>query len=238
MRRRPGQPEAGASVETTPKAAPEAILQIKVWLKEISPMIWRRVLVPASFTLHELHGVIQVAMGWEGIHLFQFCLRAGHYGSWELAASPPDVTLAALGLRKGTRFGYEYDLNTLWQHEIRIEDCLIPRVGGHSYPLCTAGSGACPPEDCGGPGVFMEHRVELQSRDDYHDLAMVAGIISDVVRESELGILDRDATRRRLQQALVRSRARERAWGKPFSRRVVNTLLQQGEHQVLMRQQM
>ena len=29
-------------------------------------MVWRRVLVPSSFTLRELHGVIQVAMGGEG----------------------------------------------------------------------------------------------------------------------------------------------------------------------------
>jgi hypothetical protein len=27
-----------------------AILQIKVWLTGISPMVWRRVLVPSSFT--------------------------------------------------------------------------------------------------------------------------------------------------------------------------------------------
>jgi hypothetical protein len=40
--------------------------------------------------------VIQVVMGWEGIHLYDFHLRAAHYGSWELAASSPDVTLAAL----------------------------------------------------------------------------------------------------------------------------------------------
>jgi hypothetical protein len=39
-------------------------------------MVWRRVLVPSSFTLRELHGVIQVAMGWEGIHLYDFQLRA------------------------------------------------------------------------------------------------------------------------------------------------------------------
>ena len=52
----------------------EAVLQIKVWLIGISPMVWRRVLVPAAFTLRELHGMIQVAMGREGFHLFQFCL--------------------------------------------------------------------------------------------------------------------------------------------------------------------
>ena len=52
-------------------------------------MVWRRVLVPSTCTLRELHGVIQVAMGWEGIHLYQFCLRAGRYGSSELSASSP-----------------------------------------------------------------------------------------------------------------------------------------------------
>jgi hypothetical protein len=57
---------------TPPSAETAAILQIKVWLVGISPMVWRRVLVPAAFTLRELHGVIQVTMGWEGIHLYDF----------------------------------------------------------------------------------------------------------------------------------------------------------------------
>jgi hypothetical protein len=85
----------------------DAILQVKVWLAGISPMIWRRVLVPATFTLRELHGVIQVAMGWEGIHLYDFHLCAARYGSWQVAASSPDVTLTALRFRKGQRFVYE-----------------------------------------------------------------------------------------------------------------------------------
>ena len=47
-------------------------------------MVWRRVLVPANFTLRELHGVIQIAMGWEGIHLYEFHLRrrAMARGNW------------------------------------------------------------------------------------------------------------------------------------------------------------
>jgi len=47
------------------------IFQLKIRLLGISPTIWRRVLVPSSMTLRELHGIIQVAMGWEGIHLYQ-----------------------------------------------------------------------------------------------------------------------------------------------------------------------
>ena len=48
--------------------APGEIIQLKVRLLGISPMIWRRVMVRATMTLHELHGVLQVAMGWESIH--------------------------------------------------------------------------------------------------------------------------------------------------------------------------
>ncbi len=86
------------------------VLQVKIWLTGNSPMVWRRVLVPIALTLRELHGLIQDAMSWEGIHLFDFHLRAERYGSLKVAASSPDVTLAALRLRKGTRFIYEYDL--------------------------------------------------------------------------------------------------------------------------------
>jgi Plasmid pRiA4b ORF-3-like protein len=37
-------------------------------------MVWRRVLVPTNFTLRELRGV-QVAVGWEEIHLHDFMIR-------------------------------------------------------------------------------------------------------------------------------------------------------------------
>lgn len=76
MKRRPQQFPAEDGGGAPSPADAEAVLQIKVWLIGISPMVWRQVLVPAAFTLRELHGVIQVAMGWEGFHLFQFCLRA------------------------------------------------------------------------------------------------------------------------------------------------------------------
>ena len=42
-----------------------SIAQLKVRLLGISPMIWRRVLVPASVSLRELYGILQVSLGWE-----------------------------------------------------------------------------------------------------------------------------------------------------------------------------
>ena len=151
--------DTGCSI---PMLGANALLQLKVWLLTISPMVWRRLLVPAGYSLRELHGAIQVAMGWAGIHLYQFRLRAARYGSFELSASSPDVTSESLQLRKGARFTYEYDLNACWRHEIRIEDGLEldPRK---TYPVCVDGRGAYPPEDCGGAAGYLERRAAALS---------------------------------------------------------------------------
>ena len=236
MKRQPKRPRSDEDGGAAAEVAADAILQIKVWLKGISPMIWRRVLVPASFTLRELHGVIQVAMGWEGFHLFQFCLRAVRYGSSELSASSPDVTLAALRLRRCSRFIYEYDLNIPWRHEVRIEDRVAPEAG-KTYPICSAGDGACPPEDCLGAEAFMEHRDDILSLDSRDDLATMAEIIGDITRGHRLEILDDAEVRWRLERAIERSQVRERAQGKAFSRRTVNRRLGEGAHRELMHQQ-
>ena len=219
-----------------PAADAATILQVKFWLTGISPTVWRRVLVSSSFTLRELHGVIQVAMGWEGIHLYDFHLRAACYGSFEVGASSPDVTLAALRFRKGARFIYEYDLNIPWRHEIRIEDRLVPE-GRKIYPVCTGG-GACPPEDCGGPESFMARRDDRFSVDALEDLDTVVEVLEQVALKdgSEPLALDQE-TRWRLEEALERTKAREEARGRPFSRREVNASLRDDEHHNLMHQQ-
>jgi hypothetical protein len=94
-----------------PMASPTgAILQLKIRLLVISPMIWRRMLVPAAFTLRELHGVIQVAMGWESLHLYLFQIRAVAYGSFQLSVELPDATIESFRFRKNAKFTYVYDM--------------------------------------------------------------------------------------------------------------------------------
>ena len=78
-------------------------------------------MLPNICTPHALHGSIQVAMGWGGTHPYQFCLRDKRLESSELSASLPDETLAALQLRSEARLTYEYGLNILWRHELRVE---------------------------------------------------------------------------------------------------------------------
>ena len=236
MKRRPKLPLS----EEKPSASTEggdAILQVKVWLTGISPMVWRRVLVPTNFTLRELHGVIQVVMGWEGIHLYDFHLRAARYGSWEVAASSPDITLAALRFRKGARFIYDYDLNIPWRHEVRIEERLESDAR-KTYPVCTGGDGACPPEDCGGPESFMDRRDDWFSFDALEDLDTMAELLQQIAMKdgSEVLALDQE-TRWWLENALERAKAREHAQGRPFSRRDVNASFRDGEHHNLRYQQ-
>ena len=140
-------------------------------------------------------------------------------------------------MRKGARFIYEYDLNIPWRHEVRIEDRLEPDVR-KTYPVCTAGDGACPPEDCGGPEGFMDHRDDRFSFDALEDLDTMVEVLQQVALKdgSEAVALDQEA-RWRLEDALERAKAREEAQGRLFSRRQVNANLRAGEHLNLMHQQ-
>lgn len=211
------------------------VLQFKVWLLHVSPMVWRRFQVPAAFTLRQVHGVIQAGMGWEGIHLFQFCLRAAHYGSFDLCVDSPNITLAELQLRKGTRFLYEYDLNIPWCHEVRVEDKLKGEPG-KPYPRCIGGEGHCPPEDCAGPAGFMDNRNSMASMASWEDLHTMVEIARELLLEERPEVLNDEERRWELEGALERYRAREMAQGKPFSRRAVNASLRRGEYLQLMHQ--
>jgi hypothetical protein len=173
-------------------------------------------------------------------HLCQFVghLRAACYGSFEVGASSPDVTLATLRFRKGARFVYEYDLNIPWRHEVRIEDRLSPEAR-KTYPVCTRGGGACPPEDCGGPESFMVRRDDRFSFDALEDLDTMVEVLQQVALKDgsePLVALDQE-TCWRLEDALERAKARDEAQGRPFSRREVNASLRDGEHHNLMHQQ-
>ena len=64
------------------------IVQLKVRLPGLSPMIWRRVLVPESVTLQELHGILQVGMGCHPPLLTRHCDPSSHHGNVTRSSSP------------------------------------------------------------------------------------------------------------------------------------------------------
>lgn len=61
-------------------------------------------------TPRELHGVFQLAMGWQCQRLSLFERRSVSWGSIDLDAASPGVALASLGLRRGAKLVYRYDM--------------------------------------------------------------------------------------------------------------------------------
>jgi hypothetical protein len=105
-----------------------------------------------------------------------------------------------------------------------------------TYPACTGGGGACPPEDCPDPAGFMDGSTQGWSWEALEDLGTPVEIINPIALERWPEILDDDDTRRRLENAPDRTQVRERAKGKPFSRRSVDDRLSHGEYREFMHQ--
>ena len=200
-------------------------------------MIWRRVLVSSSTTLRELHGILQVAMGWDGIHLFQFEFRAVAYGSWELHAASPDIPLRNFGFRRNDRIFYIYDMGDYWKHEVRVE-AISDADPKKLYPICTGGAGACPPEDCGGPQGYLARRDEANGYETWQDLEALASFGQDLLDRHDTGRTLEGLALDDLEYVLDRMKVREPYLETSFSRRVVNTQLRDGRHQDLMHQQL
>jgi hypothetical protein len=54
------------------------IYQFHVWLRGISPLIWRRLLLRADQSIADLHYALQLAFGWSDCHLNRFRIHGKH----------------------------------------------------------------------------------------------------------------------------------------------------------------
>ncbi len=128
------------------------IYQMKVTLVGSKPPIWRRIQVPASIKLSELHWILQKVMGWTDSHMHAFAVGARSYGEPDPELEMADEGRVALNkVVKGekARFRYEYDFGDGWEHQLLVEKVLPADPDVH-YPRCVTGKRRCPPEDCGG----------------------------------------------------------------------------------------
>lgn len=64
--------------------SPPNALQIRITLAEINPAIWRRLVVPRSWSLDQLHLGIQAAFNWWNYHLHEFRIGGLRYGDVEM----------------------------------------------------------------------------------------------------------------------------------------------------------
>ena len=141
------------------------IYHFYVELEDSSPLVWRRIVVPANYNLYQLHMALQGAFGWENCHLFQFCERdlsdAIGYGiPDELGADTETEIVDAKKTRMskifkkaGQKYHYIYDFGDYWKHQITFEKTEAKEMAA---PYCIGGEGACPPEDVGGMHGYQE----------------------------------------------------------------------------------
>lgn len=124
-------------------------------------MIWRSFVIDGETSFAELHDILQIIMGWENSHLFQF--RFGktritvQYEEDPLPVEAADafvLTLNKLKAKVGDTFKYTYDFGDDWAHELEILS--IEEGAPLKYPHCVAGERNCPPENIGGIPGYLE----------------------------------------------------------------------------------
>lgn len=159
--------------------------RLRIVLRHVKPEVYRVVMVPAGITFLRLHDVIQFAMGWQDYHLYMFSFegeKEAFTNSEELvdeykfylenpkAENPEHQLWIDLILKRPFRLSskvkidkymekhgravYTYDFGDNWEHDIILEEVVDDYPFG--YPQCIDWSGACPPEDVGGPGGYVE----------------------------------------------------------------------------------
>ena len=105
-------------------------VQLRVVIRGLSPLIWRRVVIGVDASLADLHQVLQVCFGWSDVHLHRFRIHGREYGLWRPGTAGFDedsrhVHLERFGLRVGERFVYEYDFGVWWVNDIRVEQVCV-----------------------------------------------------------------------------------------------------------------
>ena len=149
-------------------------VQLRMELRDVTPTVWRRILVPEQITLAKLHGILQAAMGWTNSHLHEYEIARRRYRipDEEWPGSEPLIDERRVRLKSlieaGTqRFTYTYDFGDAWEHRIVVEDLVMPRSSATQSVLCIAGENACPPEDVGGSPGYAEFLAAIA--DPHHE---------------------------------------------------------------------
>ena len=133
--------------------------QLLIELEGIEPKIWRKVLVSPDVTMRQLHHTIQVAMGWENIHLYKFDVNGEEITQMDFVESEDfiedhEVTLSSYMANEGDKMVYSYDFGDHWVHAVILEKIVAEKP--KHLPFCTGGERNCPPEDISGIAGYHE----------------------------------------------------------------------------------
>ncbi|GAC1672886.1 MAG: plasmid pRiA4b ORF-3 family protein [Steroidobacteraceae bacterium] len=141
--------------------------QLKIELLDVVPTVWRRIIVPETIQLSQIHQVFQAALGWTNSHLHEFVISGVRYSEPDPDFEDDDEHLderhvplqKALGM-DARCFDYVYDFGDDWHHVVLIEDQHITMQRSPSI-RCEDGENACPPEDVGGALRYADFLAAL-----------------------------------------------------------------------------
>lgn len=189
--------------------------QLKIGLKYSKPLIWRRVLVPSYFTLHELHLVIQSVFNWANCHLYSFTL-----GQWQFASNldvwdPEDddyensknIYITKYLEQPGDKLDYMYDFGDGWQHTIVLEKILSDKI---VKPQLIKAVNYAPVEDCGALTgwydsiEFLSTYPKKPTKDDKERLEWLMELIPELeelndIREFDTSKVDDEEIKQKLE---------------------------------------
>ncbi|MGD6969099.1 plasmid pRiA4b ORF-3 family protein [Rossellomorea vietnamensis] len=176
-------------------------LQLKVSLKGAKPPIWRRLLVSDTLTLHQLHEVIQAAMGWTNFHLYDFQYGDVYFEEMEEEFEQGssnfrkihDSNEALIGdvlVKEGQKLEYTYDFSNNWEHTILLEKIEDKEA---AEPLCLKGRRAT--EAVGG---VQNYNHALKLLDDSAAHGEKVGFYRDLLEGQDPGHFDLGETNEEL----------------------------------------
>ena len=130
------------------------IARLSVEIDDVTPRVLRVVEVPADIRLDDLHFVLQIAIGWQNGHPFEFRIGDKVWGQPDRDAdvSPTPAERATLAdiFTHGDTFKYDYVFGEDWQHTVTLLSRAAARPDMR-YPNLIGAEGRCPPADIGGP---------------------------------------------------------------------------------------
>jgi hypothetical protein len=157
---------------------PSFTYQLRIALRDVSPLIWRRLLVPSNIDLALLSRILQILFSWSGERLHCFHIHGKDYGTAYAGAvssgnDPRQVRLSDFHLHRRERFLYQYDFTAGWELEIRLEN-ILPFDPARSYPICIGGKRAGAPGHCLGAWAYLQWRDQYFCHYPLEDLSLLA----------------------------------------------------------------
>ncbi|MCL2192126.1 MAG: plasmid pRiA4b ORF-3 family protein [Treponema sp.] len=147
--------------------------------------VWRRVIVPGSWKLGDLHKLIQICLDWKDSYRH-------HFYSMDPERKTMDGRVKVRDVRDQGISRIEYEYGTRWTVRIIFVSSYQP--GNKETVRCVAGENAAPPEKIGGPLRFRKMLTALSGGNELERQTA----LSEMGQDFSPGVFDKEKCNRNL----------------------------------------